>query len=95
MSGAMLEYVPRVELTKALSTLRERLATDGRMVVFISKRNVLMSWLIEKWWQANIYTGAERREKFQESGYGRVAIGGFPWPYWHLNLWGYVVEARR
>jgi hypothetical protein len=53
VSAAMLEYVPRAAFVRALSTLRMRLAPDGRFLLFITRRNLITSVLIEKWWKAN------------------------------------------
>ena len=94
VSSAMLEYLPKDELARALRNLRGLLAPNGTLVVCISRRNVLMKWLIEVWWEANLYERAELERIFADAGL-TVRFGRFPFPYDHLNLWGHVVEARR
>ena len=41
VSASMLEYVPRARFVDALKGLRARLAPDGRLVLFITRRNPL------------------------------------------------------
>ncbi len=95
LSSAMLEYLPKDRLPEALAGLRRRLAGDGTLTIFITRRNILMKALIEWWWKANIYTRDELREIFRQAGFDSVTFHRFPWPFWHLNLWGLVVEARN
>ena len=53
-----------------------------------------MKPLIERWWQANLYTASELRESLAKAGFSRVRFSHFPHPYRHLDLWGHVVVAR-
>lgn len=94
VSSAMLEYLPRAQLSDALSGLRARIGVGGSFCLFISRRNWLMKPLIERWWQANLYTAAELRESLAKAGFSQVGFSHFPHPYRHLDLWGHVVEAR-
>ena len=41
VSASMLEYVPRKRLAEALAALRGRLTDQGRLILFITKRNWL------------------------------------------------------
>src|SRR5262245_47538582 len=56
VSASMMEYVPRDRVADALAGLRERLTTNERLVLFITRRNWLMRPLIGRWWEANLYT---------------------------------------
>lgn len=47
VSASMLEYVPRARLSEALANLRQRLSENGRLVMFITKRNWLTRLMIE------------------------------------------------
>ena len=94
LSSAMLEYLPKDRLAEALANLRRRLAADGTLTIFITRRNALMKVLIEWWWKANVYTQDELREIFRQAGFDAITFSRFPWPFWHLNLWGLIVEAR-
>lgn len=95
LSSAMLEYLRKDQLAEALAGLRRRLADDGTLTIFITRRNALMKGLIEWWWKANIYTRDELREIFREAGFDSITFHRFPWPFWHLNIWGLIVEARN
>jgi SAM-dependent methyltransferase len=94
LSSAMLEYLPKNRLAEALANLRRRLAGDGTLTIFITRRNLLMKGLIEWWWKANLYTRDELREIYREAGFDSITFRRFPWPFWYLNLWGLIVEAR-
>ena len=93
ISSGMLEHLPRERLPDALSSLRQRMRDTGSMVVFISRRNATMQWLIGKWWNANLYSRRELSAAFESAGL-TVTFRRFPSPYWHLRAWGLVVEAR-
>jgi SAM-dependent methyltransferase len=95
LSSAMLEYLPKDRLAEALADLRRRLAADGTLTIFITRRNALMVPLMEWWWKANIYTRDELREIFREAGFDSITFHRFPRPFWHLNLWGLIVEAQN
>ena len=93
MSAAMMEYLPRQHLVGALSELRSRLSGTGRVVLFITRKNWLMKLLIAKWWEANCYQKSELTDYFREAGFSKITFGRFPFPYKHLSVWGYIVEA--
>jgi SAM-dependent methyltransferase len=94
VSSAMLEYVPRSRLPDALRGLRRRLAGDGALFLFVSRRNPVMRALIGRPWQAELYTRDELARALAEAGLGRVRFHGFPGLHRYLDLWGHVVEAR-
>lgn len=95
MSSAMLEYVPKESISIALGNLRKSLADDGIFLLFITRKNFLMRWLIEKWWKARAYSKDEINSLLMEAGFTDVRFKRFPFPYLHLNIWGHVIEARR
>ena len=94
VSGSMLEYVPRHRLPEALSALRHRLAGDGRLLVFMTKRNWLTRPLVGWWWQSNTYNREELLTVFQKAGFSQVEFGAFPLSALHLAAWGHIVVAR-
>jgi SAM-dependent methyltransferase len=93
VSAAMMEYLPRRRLVDALSGLRSLLNESGRVVLFITRNNWLMSPIIGRWWDANLYQAAELEESFRLAGFSTVTFGSFPFPYKHLSLWGHIIEA--
>jgi SAM-dependent methyltransferase len=95
VSASMMEYLPRDRLVDALAGLRGLLAPDGRLVLFITRRNALMRPLIGRWWEANLYDARELAHAFDRAGFPRVAFGKFPLAFRHLALWGHIVVAQR
>lgn len=95
VSASMLEYLPRERLVDALAGLRGRLKDGGRLVLFITRHNVLTRPLIGRWWQSNLYGAHELAEAFDRAGFSDVAFGRFPLAFRYLALWGHIVVARR
>jgi ubiquinone/menaquinone biosynthesis C-methylase UbiE len=95
VSSAMLEYIPKNKIRQAIRNLCRLLKDDGTILIFITKKNLLMRLLIKMWWKANIYDQAEIREVLLDSGFKKVIFKNFPSPYWHLNIWGFIIEAKK
>jgi len=93
VSASMLEYVPRQQLSAALSGLRALLRPGGRFVLFITRRNWLTRPLIGRWWQGHLYTADELEASLTQAGFAHVAFQRFPPSFRYLGLWGHVVEA--
>ena len=93
VTASMLEYLPRDKLADALRGLRGRLGENGRLVVFITRRNWLTRPLIGRWWQSNIYSAEELRAAFRRAGFADCAFRSFPLAARYLALWGYIIEA--
>jgi cyclopropane fatty-acyl-phospholipid synthase-like methyltransferase len=93
-SASMLEYVPRERLAEILGALRARLHEKGTMVLFMTRRNWLMTPLIGRWWRGNLYTRAELHAALHRAGFSEIAFRRFPLRYRYLDVWGHVVEAR-
>lgn len=95
VSASMLEYVPRARFVEALEGLRDRLASDGRLVLFITRRNPLTRLLIGRWWQSNLYAARELENAFRAAGFSLFVFRRFPVRAAYLSFWGYIVEATR
>ncbi len=95
VSAGMLEYVPREKLADALRGLRSRLAGDGTLLLFITRKNPITKLLIRRWWQGNLYTRSELEADFRGAGFTETSFKRFPLLFSYLNLWGHIVEARR
>jgi ubiquinone/menaquinone biosynthesis C-methylase UbiE len=93
ISAAMMEYLRGEHFVSALSGLRSRLSDTGRIVVFITRKNWLTMLLIGKWWRANCYQKSELEIYFRRAGFSNVTFSSFPFPYKHLSVWGYIIEA--
>ena len=94
VSSAMLEYLTPEELVVALRSLAGRLAPGGTVLVCITRRNVLMRWLVGAWWQSRLYTRNQIDEAFRAAGL-EPRFRSFPFPAWHLDVWGHVIEFKR
>jgi SAM-dependent methyltransferase len=95
VTASMLEYVPVDRFAEALGGLRARLTDGGRLILFITRRNVLTRVLIGRWWRSNLYARAELRAAFRAAGFSRFVFRRFPAAATHLSMWGHVVEAER
>jgi cyclopropane fatty-acyl-phospholipid synthase-like methyltransferase len=95
VSTSMLEYVARKQLSQALSTLGDRLARHGTLLVVITRKNWITRVLIEWWWQAARYSREELRESFSTAGFHKVVFRRFPFRYCWQNLSNHVVMATR
>jgi SAM-dependent methyltransferase len=94
VSASMLEYVPRERFAATLAGLRQRLRVGGTLVIFVTRRYLLMRLLIGRWWRSNLYTAAELAAAFREAGFTTVRFPRFPLAARHLAFWGHVVEAE-
>lgn len=94
LSASMLEYLPKPELSRALSGLRARLAPGGRILVLITKKTPETKVLIEWWWHAERYTKNELLLAFREAGFRDLLFQPFPLRYAWLNRATYAVHAR-
>jgi ubiquinone/menaquinone biosynthesis C-methylase UbiE len=94
-SASMLEYLPTAKLPGALAGLRSVLCHQGRLVVFMTRRNVLTRPLIGKWWASNLYKRSELGQIFSQAGFKRAAFSSFPIRYGHLAMWGHIVVASN
>jgi cyclopropane fatty-acyl-phospholipid synthase-like methyltransferase len=95
VTASMLEYLPRNRLPDALARMRTRLSHDGRLVIFITRRNWLTRPMIGRWWQSNLYGKNELLDAFHRAGFAHVDFLRFPLAAVYLAVWGYVIQARN
>jgi SAM-dependent methyltransferase len=93
VSASMLEYIPQASFADALIGLRSLLKEDGKFLLFITRRNLLMRPLVGHWWQSNLYKANELTRLFREAGFESIAFGQFPPLFRYLGSWGYIIEA--
>ena len=94
VSASMLEYVPRDRLADALRALRNRLKRDGRLVLFMTRRNLFTRWLVGRWWRSNLYDARELAAAFTAAGFTAFWFRSFPPVARRMALWGHIVEAQ-
>jgi cyclopropane fatty-acyl-phospholipid synthase-like methyltransferase len=95
VSSAMLEYIPKNKIRQAIRNLSNLLNDDGTILIFITKKNLSMRLLINMWWRANMYNKNEIKQVVLDSGFKKVIFKSFLSPYWHLNHWGLIIEAKK
>ena len=95
ISASMLEYVPRDRFVDAIRGLGECLKDDGTFVLFITRDNWLMRWLIGKLWHSNLYTRAQLHDSFGDAGFSDVRFDQFPLSRLGLRFWGHIVIATK
>ncbi|HIG95454.1 TPA: class I SAM-dependent methyltransferase [Candidatus Woesearchaeota archaeon] len=95
VSSAMLEYIPKDKIRQAIRNLGSLLKKDGTILIFITKRNLIMRLLIKMWWKANMYEKDEIKQVLIDSGFRKIIFKNFLFPYWHLNHWGFIIEAKK
>lgn len=92
ISSTMLEYLPGHKVKEALINLRNLLGTGGRLLVFVTKRNLMTRWLARKWWKTNIYAESEIESLFRDAGFHTIKFGKLS-PGWSSSIM--VIEAER
>jgi SAM-dependent methyltransferase len=93
ISASMLEYLPKEDLPRALAGLRVRLASDGHILIMITRKTPETKVLIEWWWRAERYTKDQLLRALAQAGFRNPVFRRFPWRYFWLNRANYVVEA--
>jgi SAM-dependent methyltransferase len=93
ISGSMLEYLAKQDLSRALASLRARLAPGGHILVVITRKTLETKVFIKWCWHAERYTKKELIQAFAEAGFRNLAFRRFPWRYFWLNRANYVIEA--
>lgn len=89
VSCGMLEYLPKDNIRQALSGLKELLKHDGKLLVFITRHNVIAKLFIEQWWKANTYNEQELRKILLDIGFRKFKITRVRWRFM------FIVEAEK
>lgn len=95
VSSAMLEYIPKPKISQAIRNVKSLLKEDGTILIFITRKNLIMRLLIKIWWKANMYDKNEIKHVLIEAGFKEVNFKKFLFPYWYLNSWGFIIEAKK
>jgi len=74
VSSTMLEYLPMDKVKCALMNLRQLLRVGGVLLIFITKRNFITTWLAGKWWKTNLYDEQEIRALLYEAGFAKSEL---------------------
>lgn len=93
VSSAMLEHLPTDQVSNAIHNMGNLLKRNGTLLVFITKRNFIMRFLVQWWWKANIYKKNEIENIFHQAGFKNIQFKKFS--FGHMRLWGYIIEAKK
>lgn len=94
-SSGVLEYFDEEEIIKCLNETYELLKPGGKLIVMGSRNHPLNYLLIKKMYQANLYSKKRFEEMARYAGFGKISFWTFPFPYWYLNMWGYILVAEK
>lgn len=95
VTSAMLEYVPRESLPKALTGLKFLLARQGKLILFITRRTGLTEGFIGRWWQAELYSDDEIRLAAELAGFDTLEFKPFPGIFRIAGNWVIAAEMTR
>jgi hypothetical protein len=68
---------------------------DGRLVLFVTRRNLFTRVLVGRWWRSNLYGADELTAAFDAAGFSAFWFRSFPPIARRMALWGHIVEAQR
>jgi ubiquinone/menaquinone biosynthesis C-methylase UbiE len=92
VSSTMLEYIPKDKVHIALGNLKQLLKSEGKLLVFLTKRNLITRLLAGVWWKTNTFEEAEIQVLFQNAGFNQIAFKSFS-QWWSSSIM--VIEARQ
>ncbi len=69
VSSTMLEYLPREKLLAAMDNLKHLLKSEGTLLIFMTRRNLLTRWLAGKWWKTQVYEENELHSLLHQLGF--------------------------
>lgn len=78
VTSAMLEYVPKDQLSQALGNLMRLLADNGRLLIFVTKKTWIGRWTGGKWWKTNLFDPNEIETYLRQVGFNRVQFKKLP-----------------
>ena len=77
VSSTMLEYLPKNKVKHALMNLKRLLGLRGKLLIFITKRNIITRWLARRWWKTNLYEEHEIRTLLSDVGFDKIEFKHF------------------
>ena len=92
VSEGMLEYLPKDKISQALNNLKQLLKDGGKLLVFITRRNIITTLLVKRWWKANIYDEEEIKQIFQNVSFSELKFKEFSTMWLNSTI---VIEATK
>jgi 2-polyprenyl-3-methyl-5-hydroxy-6-metoxy-1,4-benzoquinol methylase len=92
VTSTMLEYLPLNQVQDALTNLMHLLASNGLLLIFMTRRNRLTRWLAGKWWKIYTYTERDIQALLQAADFDEIRFVDFS-PRWSKSIM--VGEAKK
>ena len=92
VSSTMLEYLPAEKVLEALRNLMQLLKSDGILLLFVTRRNLITRWLAEKWWKTKVYEESEILSILRLLGFNEIISRKLS-PGWSGSIM--AIEAHR
>lgn len=92
VSSTMLEYLPAEKVLEALRNLMRLLKSDGILLLFVTRRNLITRWLAEKWWKTKVYEESEILSILRRLGFNEITSRKLS-PGWSGSIM--AIEAHR
>ncbi|MBI2051253.1 class I SAM-dependent methyltransferase [Candidatus Roizmanbacteria bacterium] len=88
VSTAMLEHLPKDSVRPALRGLKQLLKHNGRLLVVITRRNIINKFIGWRW-KNNTYDKNELQKIFLDGGFSEFKIRNFFWNFM------FIIEAKN
>lgn len=72
ISSALLEYIPREQISNALGNLKQLLKEGGKMLIFITKRNFVTNLTGRLWWKTNLFEEDNFQKILRNVGFRKI-----------------------
>ena len=92
VSSTMLEYLPAEKVQQALRNLKQLLKSEGILLLFVTRRNLITRLLAEKWWKTRVYEESEIRSILRGLGFSEIISRKLS-PGWSGSI--IVIEAGK
>ena len=92
VSSTMLEYLPAEKVQQALRNLKQLLKSEGILLLFVTRRNLITRLLAEKWWKTRVYEESEIRSILRGLGFSEIISRKLS-PGWSVSI--IVIEAGK
>ncbi|SDJ17827.1 class I SAM-dependent methyltransferase [Alteribacillus bidgolensis] len=72
ISSALLEYIPKEQISNALVNLKQLLKEEGKMLIFITRRNFVTNLTGKLWWKTNLFEEDKFQKILRDVGFRKI-----------------------
>jgi ubiquinone/menaquinone biosynthesis C-methylase UbiE len=72
VSSALLEYIPEEKISNATSNLKNLLKAGGKLLIFITRRNLITTWTGKLFWKTNLFEEKQIQGILQDVGFNKI-----------------------